>query len=167
MDVKRAITIKRPPAELYTFWHDFQNLPRFMRHLDAVKVLGDTRSHWVAKGPAGARVEWDAEITMDQPDTLIAWQSLEGATIKNGGVVRFVPAPGDRGTEVHVELTYEPPLGPLGAAVARIFGEEPKQQVDEDLRRFKQVMETGEVVQSEATARGGGPAQPMAVAPSR
>jgi uncharacterized membrane protein len=150
MHVKKAITVNRSPEELYRFWRDFQNLPRFMDHLDSVEVT-DGRSHWRAKAPAGRTVEWDAEIVEDRPNELIAWRSVDGADVPNSGVVRFKPAPGDRGTEVHVELTYEPPGGALGATIAKLFGEEPEQQVASDLRHFKQVMEAGEVVYSDAT----------------
>lgn len=159
MDVKKAITVNRPAAELYQFWHDFENLPRFMQHLVSVQVHGEKGSHWTAKAPAGATVEWDAEIVADRPDELIAWRSLPGAAVENAGAVRFAPAPGGRGTEVRVELQYAPPGGALGATVAKLFGEEPAQQVADDLRHFKQVLETGEIAQSDASAKGGGPAQ--------
>ena len=146
--VIRTITINHAPDEVYRFWRNFENLPRFMQHLESVEVLDDRRSHWKAAAPAGRTVEWDAEITEDRPGELIAWRSLEGADISHSGRVRFLKAPGDRGTEVHVELHYDPPAGKLGTAVAKLFGEEPGQQVDRDIRRFKQVMETGEVVLS-------------------
>jgi uncharacterized membrane protein len=164
--VKRSITIIRPPEEVYRFWHDFRNLPRFMSHLEAVQVTGDRRSHWKAKAPAGRTVEWDAEIVDDRPNELIAWRSLPGADVDNSGLVRFTPAPGNRGTEVRVELRYDPPGGALGATVAKIFGEEPEQQVHSDLHAFKQIMETGEITRSEATVRGQGPAQPPAERPA-
>jgi uncharacterized membrane protein len=161
MHVKKAITVNRSPEEVYRFWHDFQNLPRFMDHLESVQVTGERRSHWKAKAPAGRTVEWDAEVVEDRPNELIAWRSLEGADVDNSGSVHFAPAPGDRGTEVHVELRYDPPGGAIGATIAKLFGEEPAQQVNGDLRRFKQVMELGEVVQSEATVHGRPhPAQP-------
>lgn len=163
--VNKSIIINSSPEELYGFWHDFENLPRFMHHLESVKVTGDKRSHWVATAPAGTTVEWDAEITEDRPNELIAWRSLEGADVYNRGSVRFERAPGNRGTIVRVEIDYDPPGGKLGAAVAKLFGEDPEQQVNADLRRFKQVIETGEVVVSDATIRGTGateqrPAQP-------
>lgn len=152
--VKKYITINRSPEELYQFWHNFENLPRFMHHLEAVQVQGDRRSHWRAKAPAGMTVEWDAEITEDQANELIAWQALEGADIPNTGSVRFKPAPGNRGTVVTVELHYDAPGGKIGAAIAKLFGEEPEQQVQDDLRAFKQVMETGEVVRSDGSLWG-------------
>ena len=157
---EKCITVNRSPEELYTFWRRFENLPRFMTHLIAVRVLEEGRSHWEVKAPAGMTVEWDAEIIADRPNELIAWRSLEGADVDNAGSVRFKPAPGGKGTEVSVEMQYIPPAGVIGATFAKLFGEAPEQQMQEDLRRFKQVMEVGEVVQSEATARHRGPAQP-------
>jgi uncharacterized membrane protein len=141
--VVRAVTVNRARAELYAYWHDFGNLPRFMKHLDSVSVIDSRRSHWVAKAPAGTRVEWDAEITSDEPHTLIAWQSVGENDVDNSGIVRFADAPGDRGTEVLVQLNYDAPAGALGKVFAKMFGEEPEQQVREDLRRFKSMMETG------------------------
>jgi uncharacterized membrane protein len=139
--VEQAVTISKSPEELFTFWHRFENLPRFMRHLEAVRGIDEKRSHWVARGPAGKSVEWDAEIINEEPNLLIAWRSLEGADVDNAGSVRFVPRPRGRGTEVRVVIEYIPPAGMLGKVVAQLFGEEPSQQVKEDLRRFKQLME--------------------------
>lgn len=159
--VRKSITVNRPADEVYGFWRNFENLPRFMKHLESVQMTGDRRSHWTAQAPAGTTVEWDAETTEDRPNELIAWRSVEGADVPNAGVVRFVPAPGGRGTEVHVDLRYDPPAGKLGKLVAKLFGEEPSQQVDGDLRRFKQVLEIGEVVYSDASiASGLRPAHP-------
>jgi uncharacterized membrane protein len=141
--VEKSVTINKPPAELYSFWRRFENLPRFMNHLESVTTTGN-RSHWVAKAPAGTSVEWDAEIYNEKENELIAWRSLEGSQVDNAGSVRFEPATGGRGTILRVSLKYDPPGGSLGAAVARLFGENPEQQIDEDLRRFKQLMETGE-----------------------
>jgi uncharacterized membrane protein len=160
--VEKSITVNRLPEELYQFWRNFENLPRFMAHLDAVQATGEKRSHWRAKALAGMTVEWDAEIINDRPHELIAWRSVEGADVDNAGSVHFKRAPGGRGTEVKVEMRYIPPGGVIGATIAKLFGEEPEQQVGEDLRRFKQVMEAGEVVQSDATVRDRGPAQPLA-----
>ncbi|HXE56657.1 MAG TPA: SRPBCC family protein, partial [Gemmatimonadales bacterium] len=151
LQATRTITIGRPAEEVYRFWRDLENLPRFMSHLDSVRVLDQRRSHWVARAPAGRTVEWDAEIVEDRAGELIAWRSLEGADVPNSGSVRFTPAPGGRGTEVRVQLQYQPPGGAVGAAVAKLFGEEPGQQVASDLRRLKQVIETGEVVKSDAS----------------
>jgi uncharacterized membrane protein len=159
--VVRSITIRRPPEEVYAFWRDFQNLPRFMDHLESVHLTGEGRSHWRARAPAGLSVEWDAETLVDRPNELIAWRSLPGSSVPNSGQVRFMEAPGHRGTEVQVELRYDPPGNKVGAALAKLFGEEPGQQVADDLRRFKQVLETGEVIYSDATLeRGMHPAQP-------
>ncbi len=156
-----AITINRKPEEVYSFYRDFQNLPRFMAHLESVTVTDERRSHWVAKGPAGTTVEWDAEITEDRPNQLIAWRSIEGADVDNSGTITFAPAPAGRGTEIRVELEYNPPGGLFGAAFATLFGEEPDQQLKGDLYRFKQVMETGEVMHSDSSIhRGPHPAQP-------
>lgn len=143
--VKRSVTINQSPETLYNFWRNFENLPKFMKHLEAVFVLSDTRSHWVAKGPAGMKVEWDAEITMDEKNQAIAWHSQPNSDIITDGVVSFRPSLGGRGTEVSVSLEYEQPGGLLGAAFTRLFGEYPQDQVREDLRRFKQLMETGEL----------------------
>jgi uncharacterized membrane protein len=132
-----------------------------MRHLERVTVTDARRSHWVAKAPAGKTVEWDAEITEDRPNEVIAWRSVEGSEVSNAGRVTFDPAPGGRGTEVRVQLEYEPPLGKLGSKLAMLWREEPGQQVYDDLRHFKQVMETGEIVLSDATKqRGPHPAVP-------
>jgi uncharacterized membrane protein len=159
--VTQAITIKRPRNEVYGFWHNFENLPRFMAHLESVEALDERRSRWKAKAPAGTTVEWEAETLEDRPNELIVWRSLPDAAIPNSGSVRFKDAPSNRGTEVLVELRYQPPGGKLGSLIAKLFGEEPEQQVKGDLRRFKQVMETGEIVHSDASIhRGAHPAQP-------
>ncbi|MFI5256382.1 MAG: SRPBCC family protein [Gemmatimonadales bacterium] len=146
--VERAVTVARPRSELYAFWRDFTNLPQFMEHLDAVRVDSPTHSHWTAKAPAGTQVEWDAEIVNDVPDSIIAWKSLGDPDVANAGAVNFSDAPAGRGTIVKVTLDYEPPGGKIGAVLARLFGEDPDRQVREDLRKFKQLMETGEVTTS-------------------
>ena len=143
--VEKSVTVNRSPEEVYRFWRDFQNLPRFMNHLERVSDLGNGRSHWVAKAPAGGTVEWDAEIYNEKENELIAWRSLEGSDVQSAGSVAFRPAPGGRGTEITVELQYNPPAGIAGALFARLFGEEPAQQIREDLHRLQQVMEAGEV----------------------
>jgi len=143
--VKESVTVNRSPAELYQFWRRFDNLPRFMEHLESVTITGERTSHWVAKAPLGMKAEWDAEIINDRPNELIAWRSLPDSEIPNAGSVRFEPAPGGRGTEVIVELFYDAPGNKIGAAIAKLFGEEPRQQVHDDLRRFKQVMEAGAI----------------------
>jgi uncharacterized membrane protein len=152
--VERTVTVGRPADELYRFWRSFENLPRVMDHLESVTVLDDRRSHWKAKAPAGTTVEWDAEIHNEVPNELIAWRSVNEASVPNAGSVHFRPAPGGRGTEVKVVLEYQPPAGKVGALVARLFGEEPDVQVREDLRRFKMMMETGEAATTEGQPRG-------------
>jgi uncharacterized membrane protein len=142
--VDRSITINKSPEEVYQFFRNFENLPRFMCHLQSVKEIDNKHSHWVAKAPAGRMVEWKAEIINEIPNKLIGWRSIEG-DVDNAGSVSFKEAPAGKGTEVKVALQYNPPGGTLGALFAKLFGEEPSQQVEEDLRRFKQLMETGEI----------------------
>src|SRR5690606_22879376 len=162
-----TITIRKSPEELYRFSRKLENLPQFMSHLAAVHEIDERRSHWKAKAPAGMHVEWDAESGEDQPNRKIAGCSLEGSQIDNVGRVRFVPAPAGRGTEVHVELSYRPPGGSVGRAIAMLFGEEPSQQIMGDLRRLKQVMETGEVLHSDASIHAlAHPARPPVRRPS-
>jgi uncharacterized membrane protein len=144
--VEESVTINRPVLEVYRFWRNFENLPRFMDHLESVTVIDDARSHWVAKGPAGTKVEWDAIIHNEVQDELIAWRSLPGAEVNNAGSVHFTPTPDGTGTDVRVVLSYEPPAGMVGVAVAKLLGEEPSKQVADDLRRFKQVMDSGDVM---------------------
>lgn len=152
--IEASVTIDKPADELYRFWRNFENLPRFMRHLEAVRTLDAGRSHWRAKAPAGTTVQWAAQIINEEENRLIAWRSLEDADVDNAGSVRFISAPGGRGTEVRVVVEYIPPGGRIGSAIARIFGEEPRQQIADDLRRFKQIMETGEVVSIEGQPMG-------------
>jgi uncharacterized membrane protein len=154
VQVKKSITINRSAEELYQFWHEFQNLSRFMNDLESVQITGEKRSHWVAKGPAGKRIEWDAEITEDRPNELIAWRSLEGSHVENSGSVRFEPARGKPGTVVRVEMEYRPPAGLLGTTVAKLLGAEPEQQLHENLHRFRQLMETGEIITTEGQPAG-------------
>lgn len=154
LEVRRTVTVRKPADEVYRYWRQLENLPDFMAHLESVESRGDGRSRWVAKGPAGTKVKWDAEITEETPGEIIAWRSVKGAKVDNSGEVRFAPAPGDRGTEITVELRYDPPAGRVGAAVAKLFGEAPEQQLADDLRRLKQVLETGEVVLSDALPAG-------------
>jgi uncharacterized membrane protein len=149
--VSAGVTVNRSAEDAYALWRDFTKLPVFMTHVQSVS---DEGKHWVVEGPGGRTVEWDAEIVEDVPGTVLAWRSLPGADVPNGGRVTFGPAPGGRGIEVRVELTYEPPAGALGNTVARLVGQEPRQQITDDLRRYKQVLETGEVVRSEASPEG-------------
>ncbi|MFC4426116.1 SRPBCC family protein [Deinococcus navajonensis] len=154
--VEKAITIGVPPEQLYTFWRDFTNLPRFMDHLEDVQVQDaeGRKSHWVAKAPLGSLVEWDAELTEDLPGRRIGWRSLDGSQIWTEGQVDFRPAPGDRGTEVHVALKYRPPGGTMGATLARLMGEEPAVQIAEDLRRLKRLLELGREPTTEGQTSG-------------
>jgi uncharacterized membrane protein len=152
--VEEVATISRAADELYRFWRDFERLPSFMGHLVSVKEIDNRRSHWIAKAPAGRSVEWDAEIVNEVPNELIGWRTLDGADVVSAGSVRFKPAPGGRGTEVRVRLQYEPPAGKVGATVAWLLGHEPSQTIREDLRRFKQLMETGEIPTTKGQPRG-------------
>lgn len=154
--VTKSITIMKPRAEVYQFWRQLERLPSFMIHLKSVTEVGQTRSHWIAHAPGGTDVEWDAEIIAERATELLSWRSLDGSEIRNEGSVRFKDAPADRGTEVRVDLSYDAPGGAAGATIAKWFGEEPVQQLTDDLRRFKQVMETGEVVLSEGSLQGAG-----------
>jgi len=152
--VEKSVLINKSPEDLFGFWRKFENLPRFMSHLKAVSKTDDSHSHWVAKAPAGKTVEWDAEIINEKENELVAWRSLEGSEIPNAGSVRFTPSPTGRGTEVKVSLSYEPPAGKVGVLIAKLFGEGPEQQIAEDLRRFKQLMETGEIATIEGQPSG-------------
>src|SRR5687768_14090973 len=141
--IAQALQINKSPEELYAYWRDFTNLPRIMSYLERVDVLDDRRSHWVARAPrlAGGSVEWDAEITRDEPNVRIAWRSLPGSQIESAGEVRFAKGLGDRGTEVHVHMDYLPPFGKLGHMLTSMMGENPKRVIREDLRNFKRAME--------------------------
>jgi len=152
--VEKTVTINKSAEELYRFWHDFENLPTFMKHLKSVKVHNEKRSHWIANAPLGNSVEWDADILEDRENEFISWASVEGADVDNSGFVRFTKAPGDRGTEVKVVLEYNPPGGALAATVAKLFGEEPEQQIGDELRRFKMLMEAGEIATTEGQPSG-------------
>jgi uncharacterized membrane protein len=152
--VEQAITIDRPASELYRYWRNFENLPRFMAHVVSVRQLDQRRSHWVVQAPAKRTMEWDAEIINEIPDELIGWRTLRGADVISAGSVRFTPAGPQRGTEVHVRLQYQPPGGKVGAAVAWMLGREPSQTIQEDLRRFKQLMEAGEIPTTKGQSRG-------------
>ena len=154
LTLHKSIQINRPPDEIYRFWRNLENLPRFMSGLESVRAIDDRQSHWVAIGPAGKRVEWDAEIVLEEPNHLIEWRSLEGSDIRHRGSVRFEPAAGGRGTFVKVEMAYDPPGGSFGAGIAKLFGRAPEQQIHEDLHRLKQLLETGEIVTTEGQPSG-------------
>ena len=155
--VTHAVSIQKPIGELYAYWRDFTNLPHIMDHLNSVTVLDGRKSHWVANAPLGRTVEWDAEIINEEPNKVIAWKSLPDADVVNAGAVIFKPATQGRGTEVRVEISYAPPAGKLGAIIAHILGEDPRKQLDDDLRHFKQMMEAGERPTTEGQASGRGP----------
>lgn len=156
--VEKTVSIfNKSPEELYQFWHDFENLPSFMKHLKSVTVIDEQRSHWVVSAPGNSTVEWDAEIVIDDPEMkLIAWSSVADAAIDNSGFVRFQAAALGRGTEVKVVLEYNPPGGIVGMTIAKLFGEEPEQQLGDDLKRFKQLMEAGEIATTEGQSSGRG-----------
>ena len=147
--VSRSVTIARPRHELYDFWRDFRNLPLFMENIVSVHFIDATRSHWQIKGPADSVVEWDSLITEDVPGEVIAWTSVEGADVPNTGRIEFKDSGNGRGTVVTATIAYDPPATKLGALIAKLFGREPQIQARRDLRRFKQLMETGELATSE------------------
>ena len=142
--VGRSVTINRPASELYAYFRDFSNLPHFMENVVSIEILDPRLSHWVVKAPAGATVEWDALVTQDEQDRLIAWTSQPGADVANSGRIEFRDA-GPRGTVVTVTIAYDPPGGVIGKVIAKMFQREPAIQARRDLRRFKQLMETGEI----------------------
>jgi uncharacterized membrane protein len=155
-----VITVNRPVAEVYAYWKDQQNFPQFMEHLDSVKITGRTQSHWKVKAPAGLSVEWDAEIRNDVPNEVISWESVGNGDLQNTGTVRFRPVTGDR-TEVSLETQIKPKGGVVGAKIAKLFAAIPKTQMMNDLRRFKQLIEVGEITKSDASAVPGlHPARP-------
>lgn len=139
--VEHSVVVDRPAQQVYDYWRKLENLPHIMSHLESVTALDDKRSRWVAKAPLGTHVEWEAEIVNDKPGQRIGWHSLPGATVDNAGSVQFEDLQ-DGKTRVHVALSYRPPAGPLGAAVAKLFGEEPSQQIAEDLQKFKAAFES-------------------------
>jgi uncharacterized membrane protein len=152
--VDHAITVNKPARDVYRFWRDLENLPRFMTHLLDVDTTTDGRSHWIAKGPLGMKFEWDAEIVTDTPNRVIAWRSLDGADVDTAGSVHFTELPHGRGTEVRVELKYDPPAGKLGTAIAKLIGMSPEAQIRADMRRFKQILETGEIPTNDGQPHG-------------
>lgn len=145
INVDRSISVNRPAEECYRFWRNVENFPRFMQHVKDVRVRSETRSHWIVQGPAGTEIEWDADITYDQPNQLLVWHSIEGADVDHAGQVRFEQSVDGHGTVIHVEMQYRPPGGKAGSMIAKLFGESPEQQIAEDIRRFKQLIETGEI----------------------
>jgi uncharacterized membrane protein len=150
--VRESVRLERPVTDLYRLWRRLENLPRFMSHLERVTETSDRRSHWIARGPAGLAVEWDAEIINEVENQVVGWRSLPGSDVVTAGSVNFDAVRGGRGTQISVHLQYALPAGRVGAAVASLFGSEPSQTIREDLRRFKRLLEAGEVPR--ATARG-------------
>jgi uncharacterized membrane protein len=146
--IGRTVTINRPRQELYEFWRDLRNLPRFMQNIRSISVTDGNRSHWVVDAPGGRQVEWDSILTEDQPGFLLAWESVEGASVRNTGRIEFKDSTNGRGTLVTATLVYDPPGGNMGRVIAKLFEKEPHIQVRRDLRRFKQLMETGEIATS-------------------
>jgi len=148
--VGRAVTINKPVSELFAYWRDFGNLATFMENVVRVEVIDTKRSHWVVKAPAGRTVEWDAIVTDEQEDSFIAWASAPGADVENSGRIDFRNA-GARGTVVTATILYDPPGGGIGKVIAKMFQREPAIQARRDLRRFKQLMETGEIATAATT----------------
>jgi uncharacterized membrane protein len=159
--IEKAVTINRPIDEIYDRWRDIERLPEIMSHLESVRDLGDGKSHWVATAPLGQSVEWDAEVLNDDENRVISWRSIGDTRVPNVGAVHFHEAPAGRGTELRVRIEYNPPAGSLGATIARLFGEEPGQQVADDLRRFKSYVETGEIATTGGQPSGRGGASVM------
>jgi uncharacterized membrane protein len=151
VNVEESVTIDCPIEEIYAFWRNLENLPRFMRHLESVECVTETLSRWRAKGPGGTEAEWNAEIINEVPNKVIGWRSLEGSDVVSAGSVHFDEA--DDGTRVRIRLQYNPPGGKVGAAVARLMGRDPATEIREDLQQFKQLAETGEVSSSGGQAR--------------
>ena len=149
--VGRTVTINRPAAELFAYFRDFANLPTFMENVERIDILDARRSHWVVRAPAGRTVEWDAVVTEEVQDRAIAWTSEPGAEIENSGRIEFADA-GARGTVVTATIVYDPPAGVIGKLIAKMFQREPAIQARRDLRRFKQLMETGEIATAAFTA---------------
>jgi uncharacterized membrane protein len=159
--VVRSITIRCGADEAYNYWHELQNLPRFMTYVESVEARPGGRSHWKVRGPMGMDVEWDAEIILDKPNRVIVWRSDEDTRFENAGSVQFTPVPDGRGTVVRVEMRYDPRGGTFTNALSKLFGVDVGQKISHDLRNFKQLMELGEVTQSDASIhREKHPAQP-------
>jgi uncharacterized membrane protein len=155
--VEKTVTINKSAEELYRYWRNFENLPTFMKHIKSVNVIDERHSHWVADAPLDKTIEWNAQITDDQPNQLIAWESVEGADVGNSGSVRFQSIPGKRGTAVKLLMELNPPGGATAGGAAKLFGKAPSQQIGNDLHRFKQLMEVGEVVTTEGQPKGSEP----------
>jgi len=144
LQVRERVRVHKPVGELYSYWRKLENLPHVMTHLESVTTLGERRSHWVAKGPVGTHPEWDAVITDDRPDESIAWRSTPDSQVRTEGAVAFRKV-SENSTDIIVSLTYHPPAGALGAAVANLLGASPAGQISDDLETFKQKAESGEL----------------------
>ena len=155
VQVQRSVLVNSTPQKAYEFVRDLENFPRFMQHVKTVYFTGEKRCHWVVKGPAGTQVEWDADIINDIPGELIAWRSINNPDVDSAGSVRFEKASGDRGTVIRVHMQYLPPAGAVGVAIAKLFGEEPEQQMRSDLRHLKEILETGEIASIAGQPTGG------------
>jgi uncharacterized membrane protein len=142
IDVEKTILMPAPADQVFAFVRNFQNLPRFMSHLESVVEMDGQRSHWVARGPAGIPVSWDTELTRTEQNRLIAWRSTLSSTVRSAGVIRFDPDLRG-GTLMTVRLSYNPPVGAIGHAVSRLFGADPKKALDDDLLRLKSLLEHG------------------------
>ena len=154
--VDKSITINKPVREVYSFWRNLENLPKFMRNLESVQEIDNKHSHWVAKMPVGASLQWNAEIVNEKENELIGWRSTPGADVPNAGSVHFSSAEGERGTIVRLQLQYDPPGGNLGAIIAKMVGNDPAKHITEDLGRLKQLLETGEILAVKPLARRAG-----------
>jgi uncharacterized membrane protein len=154
--ITESLLINQPREKLYNYWRQLENLPNFMTHLKSVRATEGSRSHWVAEAPwiVGGEVQWDAEVITDEPQGRIAWRSLPGSMVEHYGSVTFKDAPGDRGTAVRVEMKYLPPAGKLGQWISKLFGDAPEQQIHDDLRNFKRLMEVGEIPTVAGQPRG-------------
>jgi len=142
--LQESVVVNKPAQQLYQFWHDFENLPLFMRHIESIEVQSKKRSQWRVKGPFGRIFEWDAEMIADRPNEMIGWRSLEGSQVDHAGSVRFEPVHGES-TKVIVSLQYNPPAGTAGAMIGKLLGANPRRHIKEELRRFKQLMEAADV----------------------
>jgi uncharacterized membrane protein len=143
--LEKSVTIARPAEEVFRFWRNFENLPEFAENIESIRILDDRRSHWVVKGLGGRRFEWDAEIVNEHPGEMISWQTLPGADVQSAGTVRFIPMDGGRGTTLRVVLEFRPPGGSLGTRMARLFGKDPAVELDHDLNRLKQLIESHDI----------------------
>jgi uncharacterized membrane protein len=145
VQVRQSFTLNLPLDEVFAFWRRLRDFPQFMRHVESVEELDETRSRWVVRGPAGQKATWNAEIVEEDPGRVLAWRTVGDPDVRHGGRVEFRPATGGRGTVVSVRMAYEPPAGAAGRAVIALLGEDPETRIREDLRRFKQLAEAGEV----------------------